>query len=80
MGDAAGPFASVHDRMACVLRPGDYRHWLDAGMNEDSARLKGLLKPYTPPGLIAYRIGALVNSPNDDTPGLVQPIDDEIIA
>jgi putative SOS response-associated peptidase YedK len=64
----------VHDRMPVILMPEDYDHWLDNSTGVDE--LRGLLKPYDPDLMKAFRVSRAVNSVKNDTPECIEPIDD----
>ena len=65
--------APYHDRMPVILRPEDYETWLDPGLRV-TERLRALLRPYSHVEMSAYAVGALVNSPSNDTPRCVEPV------
>jgi putative SOS response-associated peptidase YedK len=64
----------VHDRMPVILMPEDYDRWLDNSTGVDE--LRGLLKPYDPDLMQAFRVSRAVNSVKNDTPECIEPIDD----
>lgn len=68
--DAADSIGHIHDRMPVILKPEDYRLWLDPEM-QDAAVLKDLLKPTTD-DLEAIPV-TNVKHPRDDDAGLIAP-------
>jgi putative SOS response-associated peptidase YedK len=66
--------ARLHDRMPLVLDPADYGLWLDPAMT-DTARLLPLLRPYPAEEMVAVPVSPRVNSPHNDDPSLIEPID-----
>ncbi|WP_129115724.1 SOS response-associated peptidase [Halegenticoccus tardaugens] len=66
-----GLIADLHDRMAVVLAPEEEREWLDA--DPDDAR--ALLDPHPDDELVAYPVSTRVNSPANDSPDLVEPVE-----
>lgn len=65
--------ARIHDRMPLIIAPQDYAAWLDP-RNADLAALKALVRPYPPERMSAHRVGMRVNTPDNDDPGLVEPL------
>jgi putative SOS response-associated peptidase YedK len=61
----------IHHRMPVVLSPGEEGVWLRGG--EDERRR--LLRPYPGDDLRAYPVSTAVNDPENDRPGLIEPID-----
>jgi putative SOS response-associated peptidase YedK len=70
--DANETVRPIHGRMPVILAPGDHEQWLAAS---DPARLAGLLRPYAGRDLRAYRVGTAVNSPRNDGPACIAPLD-----
>ena len=66
--------ARLHDRMPLVLDPGDYELWLDPAVT-DPRRLEPLLRPYPAEEMVAIPVSPRVNSPNNDDPGCLEPVD-----
>lgn len=64
----------LHDRMPVILQRKDERVWIDPGVS-DMTRLHALLKPYTPTDLLCYPVSPRVNSPQNDSPELIEPIE-----
>ncbi|HEX8992617.1 MAG TPA: SOS response-associated peptidase [Anaerolineales bacterium] len=65
--------ASIHDRMPVILRPEDYREWLDTNPRTPDS-LQHLIKAFPADRMEAYPVSALVNSPSNDRAELVQPV------
>lgn len=65
--------APIHDRMPVILRPEDYREWLDTNPRTPDS-LKHLIKAFPADRMEAYPVSALVNSPSNDRAELVQPV------
>jgi putative SOS response-associated peptidase YedK len=63
--------APIHDRMPVILAPKDYDRWLSP-LEPDP---RDLLKPYPSAPLAMWRISTRVNSPENDDPSIMDPID-----
>jgi putative SOS response-associated peptidase YedK len=64
--------APIHDRMPVILDRGDYAAWLDpTAQNPQGFSFLG--RPYPREPMIAYPVGAYVNSPAHDDPRCVEP-------
>jgi putative SOS response-associated peptidase YedK len=61
----------LHDRMSVVLAPDEEETWLH-GEPEAAA---ALCDPYPPTEMRAYPVSTRVNSPANDDPSLVEPVD-----
>ena len=68
--DVARP---IHDRMPVILPPELYDVWLDPQVSPDE--LQSLLRPYPADEMEAYRIGTLVNKPQNDVPECVARVE-----
>lgn len=68
-GDAQGEVAALHNRMPIVIAPEGYERWLDA-----RERPLDLLVPKAD-DLVAHPVSELVNSPKNDSPRLVEPVE-----
>lgn len=63
--------SAIHDRMPVILRPEEERIWLG---KENENKLKSLLRPF-PSGLMtAFPVSPLVNSPQNDSREVIEPI------
>lgn len=65
---------SVHDRMPVILHPQDYDLWLDPTIQTDE-RLNFLLRPYPDDQMCAYPVSTKVNSPQNDSPECIVPLE-----
>ena len=61
----------LHERMPVVLRPADYREWLDPTTKEDE--LAGLLVPYPSDAMAAVPVLSLVNKASVEGPECLTP-------
>lgn len=66
--------APVHDRMPVILKPEDYDLWLDVQV-QDPKMLQPLLQPYSTEAMTAYPVSTIVNSPKNNTPECVAPLE-----
>ncbi|MBI3972324.1 MAG: SOS response-associated peptidase [Chloroflexi bacterium] len=66
--------ATIHHRMPVILTPEAEAIWLDPSI-ADPAKLLPLLVPYPADEMVAYPVSSLVNSPANDSPQLVLPLD-----
>jgi putative SOS response-associated peptidase YedK len=65
--------SEIHDRMPVILPPEQYETWLQDSPPEHS--LQQLLMPYPADAMEAYQVSSIVNSPKNDTPACILPID-----
>jgi putative SOS response-associated peptidase YedK len=67
--------APIHDRMPVILPPDGYDRWLDpaAVRRRD---LEELLQPYPADAMTAYPVSRYVNSPRNEGPQCVEPLDE----
>ncbi len=79
VGDKVGTFTiitttandltkTIHNRMPVILDRGDYGGWLGEAGGSD------MLKPYSADRMIAYKVGARVNSVRNNDSECVAPI------
>ncbi len=68
--------SGLHDRMPVILAPEDFDRWLDP-TNQDAAGLLPLLKPAPDDAMVYYPVSTLVNSPKNDDPGCIQPLNQQ---
>ncbi len=66
----------IHDRMPAILAPSDYEAWLDARATPPEAA-QALLRPYPPDRMEAYPVSLRVNSPRNDDPECIAPLQGE---
>ena len=64
----------VHNRMPVILHPRDYDLWLDPDV-QDPERLQSLLRPYPSEAMDAYAVSRWVNSPANDDPRCIEPLE-----
>lgn len=64
---------SIHHRMPVILSKEGERFWLDSSIT-DMRFLKNLLLPYPAELMEAYEVSTLVNSPKNDVPECLQPV------
>lgn len=62
--------ADVHDRMPLILSRESEKKWLDKYSSE--AELMNLLKPYPAELMLNYTVSPLVNSVQNDSPGIIR--------
>jgi putative SOS response-associated peptidase YedK len=68
--------AAIHTRMPAILRPEDELRWLDPAVDAAEAR-KLALEPLPAELMEAYAVRPLVNSWENEGPGLVEPVPPE---
>lgn len=74
--EAAPGVRDIHERMPLILRPDQYEAWLtgEGETPQGVDRLKALIRPYA--GVLeATPISRAVNSPRNDGPELLRPVD-----
>ena len=65
--------APIHNRMPVILPESAYKLWLTSG-EADTQKLSALLQPYPTEFMEAYAVSPMVNSPQTDTPVLIQAV------
>lgn len=74
---AANPtLKPIHDRMPAILSPDSYDTWLDPQSGVDS--LCQLLVPFAAAKMTSYPVSSAVNYPENDNPGLLDRVDNEV--
>ncbi len=63
----------VHDRMPVILEPRNYERWLDPGFDQRAA-LEAMLGPYPAEKMACRAVSRIVNSPQADHPGCIEPL------
>lgn len=63
---------TIHDRMAVILRPGDYQAWIDP-VERPADSLTALLEPFPAELMEAFPVSRAVNSPGNDGAALIEP-------
>jgi putative SOS response-associated peptidase YedK len=64
---------SIHNRMPVILPRSAEARWLDRSI-DDPQKLLPLLAPYPDNEMIAYEVSQLVNSPRNDVPACIEPM------
>lgn len=72
--DASENVRSIHDRMPVILHREDEEAWLNPDVSEAQLLLP-LLRPYRSRQLRAYEVSKAVNSPSNDAPSCIVPIE-----
>jgi putative SOS response-associated peptidase YedK len=65
--------AKLHNRMPVILDPDQYEEWLDPSPRS-ADRLLPLLGPHAAEQMTAFPVSTQVNSPENDLPALIQPM------
>jgi putative SOS response-associated peptidase YedK len=65
---------TVHNRMPVILQPDDYDLWLDRDMQEPAA-LQRCLAAFGAGEMELYPVSRLVNSPKNDDPLCIEPLE-----
>jgi putative SOS response-associated peptidase YedK len=69
--------ATMHHRMAVILRPEDEAAWLDPNLREPDDILK-LLQPYPDGDMSAFPVATLINQPAFDAADCILPLEAEV--
>ena len=64
--------SDIHARMPVILAPGSFNDWLKS---DDLRQLQDLLVPYPADEMQMYPVSKLVNSPVNDRPECVRPLE-----
>jgi putative SOS response-associated peptidase YedK len=64
---------NIHNRMPVILPEDKHSIWLEEG-EANTSQLIELLSPYTEQNMVAFPVSRQVNSPHNDTPACVQPV------
>ncbi len=64
----------IHNRMPVILPKDGYTDWIKEGENDPEV-LKSLLQPYPGDEMAAFSVSTQVNSPQNDTPEVILPVD-----
>lgn len=65
--------APIHDRMPVIIEDEERSAWLSAGTS--GSDLQGMLRPYRLDDLEIYEVSTLVNSPANDLPDCIEPLE-----
>lgn len=68
----------IHRRMPVILATDGYDQWLDPH-EQPPDRLNGLLTSYPAEEMTAYPVSRLVNSPKNDLPDCIRPVNSQVI-
>jgi putative SOS response-associated peptidase YedK len=71
--DANPLMAKTHDRMPVIIRPEDYTAWIDTNLT-DVTKIQAMAQPYPERFMEAYPVSRKVNSPQHDSPDLIEPV------
>ena len=71
---ASGIAEPIHDRMPVIIDPANYATWLDRTIQEPE-RILPMLTPYDASELTCIPVSDYVNSPRNQGPQCVEPID-----
>lgn len=63
----------IHNRMPVILKPETYKDWIQEGEN-DPTLLMSFLNPYPSEAMEAFPVSTMVNSPQNDSPECVLPL------
>jgi putative SOS response-associated peptidase YedK len=66
----------VHDRMPVILAAENYTRWLDIEQSDPA----DLLRPFASDAMRAYPVSTRVNSPKNDDPEIIAPLDIHLTA
>ncbi|MDF1526942.1 MAG: SOS response-associated peptidase [bacterium] len=64
----------IHNRMPVIIKPDDRDRWLDPA-EQDPEKLTPLLIPYPAKELEAWEVSRAVNSPGNDGPANIKPLE-----
>lgn len=64
----------IHDRMPAILTADLEDIWLNSNNPEE---IRAILKPFDPNQMQAFEVSKLVNSPRNDNPAVILPVDAE---
>lgn len=70
--DANSLMSRIHDRMPVIIRPEDYAAWIDTRFT-DVTKIQAMAQPYPERFMEAYPVSRKVNSPQHDSPDLIEP-------
>jgi putative SOS response-associated peptidase YedK len=73
-GEPNSLIASIHDRMAVILKPEHESIWLDTSIKDTDKLMRLLLDPYPSEEMEAYQVTRQVNSPGFEAPECIKPI------
>ncbi len=65
---------TIHNRMPVIIHPKDYDLWLDPEI-QDGRHVQHLLRPYEEDAMALYSVSKTVNSPRNETPECIEPVE-----
>jgi putative SOS response-associated peptidase YedK len=65
--------ASIHSRMPVILKREDEWRWIEPAPDASTDPYRAMLRPYPAELMSAYPVSALVNSFQNEGPGLLEP-------
>jgi putative SOS response-associated peptidase YedK len=65
--------AKIHDRMPVIIKPEDYAIWIDTNFT-DVIKIQAMTRPYPERFMEAYPVSRKVNSPEHDSPDLIEEV------
>jgi putative SOS response-associated peptidase YedK len=71
--EANSLMAKIHDRMPVIIRPEDYAAWIDTKLT-DVPKIQAMAQPYPDRFTEAYTVSRKVNSPQNDSPDLIEEV------
>lgn len=67
---------TIHDRMPAIVPPELYLEWIDPA-ERDEREMASILGPYPAEEMEAYPVSRTVNSPKNEVPACVEPVEGE---
>lgn len=68
----------IHDRMPAIVPPDRYLDWVEPG-EMPADQLLDMLGPYPANDMTAQPVSTLVNSPKNELPGCIEPVEKETL-
>lgn len=62
----------IHERMPVIIKPENYAAWIDTSVT-DVTKIQEMAQPYPERLMEAYPVSRRVNSPQHDSPDLIEP-------
>ncbi len=70
--EANSLMAKIHTRIPVIIRPEDFTAWIDTNLT-DVTKIQAMAQPYPDKLMEAYPVSRKVNSPQHDSPDLIEP-------
>jgi putative SOS response-associated peptidase YedK len=70
--------ADIHDRMPAIIHPEHYQQWLDPA-EHDAGDMVKYLGPYPAEAMEAHPVSTVVNSPKNELPACIEPVEKETL-